>query len=47
MSPPAATVAAMELRHICEVCDREAVLTPEDAYQAGSANWNRPMPKAL
>ena len=25
----------MKLRHICEVCGREEVLTPEEAYSAG------------
>lgn len=29
----------MMLRHICEVCGAEAVLTPEDAYAAG---WDYP-----
>lgn len=25
----------MKLRHICEVCGREEILTPEDVYEAG------------
>ena len=29
----------MKLRHICEVCGREEVLTPEEAYSAG---WDYP-----
>lgn len=29
----------MRLRHICEVCGREEVLTPEEAYAAG---WDYP-----
>lgn len=29
----------MRLRHVCEVCGREEVLTPEEAYQQG---WDYP-----
>ena len=29
----------MKLRHICEVCGREEILTPEEAYEAG---WDYP-----
>lgn len=29
----------MKLRHICEVCGREEVLTPEEAFEAG---WDYP-----
>jgi hypothetical protein len=33
------TVTAMQVRHICEVCGVEEILTPEAAYQAG---WDYP-----
>jgi hypothetical protein len=33
------TVTAMQVRHICEVCGTEEILTPETAYQAG---WDYP-----
>lgn len=29
----------MLLRHICEVCDKEEILTPEEAFDAG---WDYP-----
>lgn len=29
----------MKLKHICEVCGREEILTPEEAYRAG---WDYP-----
>lgn len=29
----------MRLRHVCEVCGREELLTPEEAYQQG---WDYP-----
>lgn len=29
----------MKLRHICEVCGREEILTPEEAFNAG---WDYP-----
>lgn len=29
----------MQLRHICEVCGAEEILTPEEAYKAG---WDYP-----
>jgi hypothetical protein len=29
----------MELRHVCEVCGVEAILTPEAAFEAG---WDHP-----
>lgn len=29
----------MKLRHICEVCGREEVLTPDEAFEAG---WDYP-----
>lgn len=31
--------AAMSLRHICEVCGRDEILTPTEAYKAG---WDHP-----
>lgn len=34
-----ATVVFVQVRHICEVCDTEEVLTPEAAYEAG---WDYP-----
>jgi hypothetical protein len=39
VSPLPVTVAAMELRHVCEVCGVEAILTPEAACKAG---WDYP-----
>ena len=29
----------MKLRHICEVCGKEEILTPEEAYETG---WDYP-----
>lgn len=29
----------MKLKHICEVCGSEGILTPEEAYRAG---WDYP-----
>ncbi|MEZ0054374.1 hypothetical protein ABIA30_005415 [Mycobacterium sp. MAA66] len=32
-------MTSVRLRHICEVCGVEEILTPEDAYEAG---WDYP-----
>lgn len=39
MEPEAIDLEGMVLRHICEVCDREELLTPAQAFDAG---WDYP-----